>query len=311
MTILPKQNKLPKQTSSNNFLKNIEEVKQFKYLGAILTDEVELNAEVDARVNKVSIAFGCLNKLVWYQPAIKHSTMFQLFKAVILSVLLYGCESWAPLNHHIQRLNTFINRCIRTILGLSLFDKLRNTDLRRRANIERVETILQRRRLRWLGHIERMKNTRLPKQLLVSKFEEGKRPHGKQRQRWHDVMNADLKSLNMVSSWRTKALNRSQWRKEVNVKLNALNQFKEDKEKDKKDRKKENSATITDLKCLQCNKVCLNKTGLANHIRLSHTTDFQATIICQFCGNKFKKQGMPNHKKKCQKTATHTLSAPA
>ena len=54
-----------------------------------------------------------------------------------------------------------------------------------------------------------------------------------------------------------------------------------------------------------------NKTGLANHIRLSHTTDFQATIICQFCGNKFKKQGMPNHKKKCQKTATHTLSAPA
>ena len=65
MTILPKQKKLPKQTPSNNFLKNIEEVKQFKYLGAILTDEVELNAEVD------SIAFGCLNKLVWYQPAIK------------------------------------------------------------------------------------------------------------------------------------------------------------------------------------------------------------------------------------------------
>ena len=129
-----------------------------------------------------------------------------------------------------------------------------------------------------------MENTRLPKQLLVSKFEEGKRPHGKQRQRWHDVMNADLKSLNLVSSWRTKALNRSQWRKEVNVKLNALNQFKEYKEKDKKDRKKENSGTITDLKCLQCNKVCLNKTGLANHIRLSHTTDFQATIICQFCG---------------------------
>ena len=51
-----------------------------------------------------------------------------------------------------------------------------------------------------------MDDTRLLKQLLVSKFEEGKRPHGKQRQRWYDVMNADLKSLNMVSSWRTKAL---------------------------------------------------------------------------------------------------------
>ena len=87
MTILPKQKKLPKQTSSNNFLKNIE-VKQFKYLGAILTDEVELNAEVDARVNKASIAFGCLNKLVWYQPAIKHSTKFRLFKALILCFII-------------------------------------------------------------------------------------------------------------------------------------------------------------------------------------------------------------------------------
>ena len=85
MTILPKQKKLPKQTSSNNFLKNIE-VNQFKYLGAILTDEVELNAEVDARVNKASIAFGCLNKLVWYQPAIKHSTKFRLFKADTLII---------------------------------------------------------------------------------------------------------------------------------------------------------------------------------------------------------------------------------
>ena len=87
-TILPKQKKLPKQTSINNFLKNIEEVKQFKYLEAILTDEFELNAEMDARVNKASIAFGCLNKLVWYQPAIKHSTKFRLFKAVIFRFII-------------------------------------------------------------------------------------------------------------------------------------------------------------------------------------------------------------------------------
>ena len=39
--------KIVTTTSSNNFLKNIEEVKRFKYLGAILTAEVELNAEGD------------------------------------------------------------------------------------------------------------------------------------------------------------------------------------------------------------------------------------------------------------------------
>ena len=85
-------------------------------------------------------------------------------------------------------------------------DKIKN-----RANIERIETLLRRRRLRWLGHIQRMENSRLPKQLVVSKIKEGKRLHGKQKQRWHDVVNADLKSLDMVSTWRTKALNRNLW----------------------------------------------------------------------------------------------------
>ena len=42
-------------------------------------------------------------------------------------------------------------------------------------------------------------------------IKEGKRLHGKQKQRWHDVVNADHKSLDMVSTWRTKALNRNLW----------------------------------------------------------------------------------------------------
>ena len=188
-------------------------MKHFKYLGVFLINEVSLDTEVDARVKKESMAFECLNKLVWYQPAIKCSTKGKLFKAVIIPVLLYGSESWAPLNHHLQRLNTFVNQCLRTILGLFL-DKIRNTEIRNRANIERIKTLLRRRRLKWLGHIQRMKNSRLPKQLVVSKIKEGKRLHGKQKQRWHDVVNADLKSLDMVSTWRTKVLNRNLWRRD-------------------------------------------------------------------------------------------------
>ena len=204
----------PKITLNNNLLEKIEEVKHFKYLEVFLTNEVSLDTEVNARVKKASMAFRRLNKLIWYQPAIKCSTKCRLFKAVILPVLLYGSESWAPLNHHLQRLNTFVNQCLQTILGLSLFDKIRNTEIRNRANIERIETLLQRRRLRWLGHIQRMENSRLPKQLVVSKIKEGKRLHGKQKQRWHNVVNADLKSLDMVSTWRTKALNRNLWRRD-------------------------------------------------------------------------------------------------
>ena len=64
---------------------------------------------------------------------------------------------------------------LRTIFGLTLFEKTRNTDLRHGADIDRVKTMLQRRRLRWLGHFQKMEISRLPKQLLVSKIEGGKR----------------------------------------------------------------------------------------------------------------------------------------
>ena len=56
---------LPKITSNKNLLEKIA-VKHFKYLGAVFTNEVSLDTEVDAHVKKASMAFGCLNKLVWY-----------------------------------------------------------------------------------------------------------------------------------------------------------------------------------------------------------------------------------------------------
>ena len=157
---------------------------------------------------------------------------------MVLPVLLYGCESWAPLSHHIQRLQKFLTRCLRIVYNISLWQKLRNTEIRKIANIERVETMIQLRRLRWLGHVERMPETRLPKILLVSKIADGKRSQGGQKQRWHDVINSDLKSLNLISNWRTKANDRKKWRKKLDSLLKNLNQTKEQIEKDKKDCKK-------------------------------------------------------------------------
>ena len=56
--------------------------------------------------------------------------------------------------------------------------------------------------------------------------------------RWHDVINSDLKSLNLISNWRTKANYRKKWRKELDRLLKNLNQTKEQIDNYKKDCKK-------------------------------------------------------------------------
>ena len=53
--------------------------------------------------------------------------------------------------------------------------------------------VIMRRRLRWLGHIERMDDSRLPKCLLVCRPVNGRMSAGGQKRRWSDVLISDLK----------------------------------------------------------------------------------------------------------------------
>ena len=75
--------------------------------------------------------------------------------------------------------------------------------------------MIQRRRLQWLGHLERMENSRLQKKLMVSKIAEGSRSQGGQKKRWHDLIYTDLKKLNIIDTWKTEARNRNDWRKNI------------------------------------------------------------------------------------------------
>ena len=230
----------------------------------------------------------------------------------------------APLSNHVQRLQSFFNKCVRSICEISMRDMLRNTEIRRRGNIERVDSILQLKRLKWLGHIEKMADFRWPKKLLVSKICGSKRSQGGQKHRWHDVVNNDLKAIG--SGWRSKAKDRIEWRKSINTLIIDLNQNKEQSEKNKKDRKKKlnvqynntnnicgevniNNGVLNDLVCSFSG---CNKAGLANHIRQKHSQQATITILCQHCGRNFKRQGFQNHQKKCATTrnGNHSLHLP-
>ena len=80
--------------------------------------------------------------------------------------------------HQEKRLNVFHMCCLRRILGITWQDKVTNKVVLEKAGIPSLYTLLKQRRMRWLGHVTRMKDGRIPKDLLYGELATGKRPTG-------------------------------------------------------------------------------------------------------------------------------------
>ena len=77
------------------------------YLGSILSTDVNADTEISARIEKASSSFGKLSKRLWNDHGIRLDTKVAVYKAAVLSVLLFGCESWTLYRRHIRNLDQF------------------------------------------------------------------------------------------------------------------------------------------------------------------------------------------------------------
>ncbi len=100
--------------------------------------------------------------------------------------------------------------CLRRICGISLRDHVPNVDILNRCNTLSVESQLQGKRLRWLGHVFRMPNDRLPKKLLFGQVK-GLRPPGRPRSSFNDVALQDCQAREISRPYRN-AQDRLLWK---------------------------------------------------------------------------------------------------
>ena len=141
-------------------------VERFQYLGSTISSNLSLEPEISSRIAKASAVMSKLHKRVWSNNNLTVNTKMQVYKACVLSTLLYSSESWTSYAAQERRLNTFHLRCLRRILGIKWQDRIPNTDVLEQAGLPTIFTLLSQRRLRWLGHVRRMKDGRIPKDLL-------------------------------------------------------------------------------------------------------------------------------------------------
>ena len=185
----------------------------FTYLGSTVSSTAKIDKELRNRLGKASAAFGKLQHRLWNNRHVSIRVKCKVYRAVVLSSLLYGAEAWTIYRRQVKKLSAFMMRQLRDIMSVKWYDKITNEELLRRANMPCMADILIERNLRWLGHVHRMDDDRLPKQLLYSQLKEGKRNQGRPRLRFKDVAkrNMNWRDIN-TSSWQTLARNRVAWR---------------------------------------------------------------------------------------------------
>ena len=119
---------------------------------------------------------------------------------MILPVVLYGCETWLLTLREEHRLKVFENRLMRKVFGpkrdevTGEWRKLHNEELNGLYCSPNIVRVVKSRRMRWAGHVARMRERRSVYRVLVGK-PEGKRPLGRPRLRWEDNIKMDLQEM--------------------------------------------------------------------------------------------------------------------
>jgi hypothetical protein len=120
----------------------------------------------------------------------------------------------------------FKNRVLRRIFGLKRdevtgeWKRLHNKKLNDLYSSPNIIRVTKSRRMRWVGHVARMREGRGAYRILVGR-PEGRRPLGRHRQRWEDNIKMDLQEVGWDGmDWIDMAQDRVKWRALVNVVMN-------------------------------------------------------------------------------------------
>jgi len=150
----------------------------------------------------------------------------EIYRTIILPVVLYGCETWSVTLRKERRLSVFENRVLRRVFGpkrdevTGEWRKLRNEELSDLYSLPNIVRVVKSRSMRWAGHVARMGQERGVYRVLVAK-PEGKRPLGRPRRRWDDNIKMNLQEVGGgCGDWMEMAQDRDRWRALVSTVMN-------------------------------------------------------------------------------------------
>lgn len=163
----------------------MEVVDSFKYLGSCFSSDGGVKGDVCMRIQEGVKAFGAMKK-VWNERNVTLEVKRELYERIVVPTVMYGSETWAMRAEEKNKLDVTEMNCLRSMCGVTRRDRVRNEVVRRRVGVpETLSKRVDRKVLKWFGHVERMGSERLTKRVYTSEVR-GTRGRGRPRLRWID-----------------------------------------------------------------------------------------------------------------------------
>ena len=139
-------------------------------------------------------------------------TKIYVFQMMVMSVLLYGAETWAVTQRDLRRLHAFQMQYLRDIVRVTLWNKKKNEDILAETGEVPVEDQVKLRRLQWFGPPSKDASPSTTRQVLKCRLQGKNRKPGGTPLRWIDIINGDL---SRIDNWEELVKDRNQWRSTV------------------------------------------------------------------------------------------------
>ena len=135
----------------------------------------------------------------------------KIYKTVVRPALLYGTETWATTRGQEARLEVNEMRMLRWMCGVTRRDKIRSEHIRGTTGVVQASKKITEKRLKWYGHVRRMKEEHIVRRMLDVEIP-GKRRRGRPNLRWKDACKRDMTEVGLKEDNTT---NRAAWRNKI------------------------------------------------------------------------------------------------
>jgi hypothetical protein len=123
-----------------------------------LTCQNLIQEEIKKRLNSGNACYHSVKNIV-SSCLLSKNVIIRIYKAIVLTAVLYGCETWALTCRKEHRLRVFQNRVLGRIFGLKRDEvmegwrKLHNKEVHDLYSSPSIIRTIKSRSMRWVGHM--------------------------------------------------------------------------------------------------------------------------------------------------------------